>query len=90
VTPRARSRLRVLPEARRIPAHPYRDSALVYGGLALVVVLLAALTGGSLARAVFVAAAFFVVAISWSWTRWRRELREEARRKAVAEKMRGS
>jgi membrane protein implicated in regulation of membrane protease activity len=90
VTPRARGRLRVLPAGRRIPAHPYRDSALVYGGLSLVVIVVAALTGGSLAKSLFVAVAFFVVALSWSWTRWRRELREEARRKAVEQKMRGS
>jgi hypothetical protein len=90
MSPRSRARLRALPEHRRIPRHPYRDSALVYGGLAVVIVALAAVTGGSLTKAMFYAAAFFVVAMSWSWMRWRRELREEARRKAVKESMRSS
>ena len=31
-----------------IPKHPYRDTALVYGGMALVVVLIAWATGGGL------------------------------------------
>ena len=84
-----RPRLRVL-QTRRVPEHPYRDSVLVYGALALFIVLLAGLTGGSFTKAVLFAVAFFVVALSWSWMRFRRELREEARRKAVEQKMRGS
>jgi len=87
---RARDRLRLVRPPRRIPEHPYRDSVLAYGFLAVVIVGVAALTGGSTYKAGLVAGAFFVAAISWSWVRWRRELREEARRKAVEQQMRGS
>ena len=59
-----------------VPKHPYRDSALVYAGLAALVVVLALITGGSVVRA-FVAAAFvFVGATLWSWRIWRNRLRE--------------
>ena len=54
-----------------LPAHPYRDTALAYGALALIVVLLAVFTGGDIARAVLVAVAFWVVATAWSWWRFR-------------------
>jgi membrane protein implicated in regulation of membrane protease activity len=54
-----------------LPAHAYRDAALAYGGLALIVVLLAVLTGGDILRAVLVAFAFWVVATGWSWWRFR-------------------
>ncbi|MDQ3824032.1 MAG: hypothetical protein M3321_12415 [Actinomycetota bacterium] len=55
---------------------PYRDTALVFGGMAVVIVLAAWATGGDLVRAVAVAAVFFVVATAWRWRRWREELRE--------------
>jgi membrane protein implicated in regulation of membrane protease activity len=54
-----------------LPAHAYRDAALAYGGLALIVVLLAIFTGGDILRAVLVAFAFWVVATGWSWWRFR-------------------
>jgi Flp pilus assembly protein TadB len=63
-----------------IPKHPYRDSALVYAAFTLIVVLLAWASGGGLRKAILVAAAFFVVATSWSWLRWQRRLREQRRR----------
>ena len=47
---------------RKMPKHPYRDSALIYGALALVVVVLAFLTGGGVLRAVVYAALVFVAA----------------------------
>ncbi len=59
---------------RPIPAHPYRDTALVYGVMAALLVALAWLTGGDPARAVLVAVVFFVVAIAWSWWRFRRRI----------------
>jgi hypothetical protein len=61
---------------RPIPARPYRDTALVYGVLALLLVVAASLTGGDVVRAVVVAAAFFVVATAWSWWRFRERIRE--------------
>ena len=61
-----------------IPKHPYRDTALVYGAMASVLVGVAAITGADVARAAIVAAAFFVVATAWSWWRFRERIREEA------------
>lgn len=54
-----------------LSAHAYRDSALAYGALALVIVGLALLTGGDVLRAVIIACVFFVVATGWSWWRFR-------------------
>ena len=69
---------------RPIPEHPYRDSAILYGILAIVIVTVA--TGGSLLPgesdksfvlgaidrlgALAVAAGFFLVATSFSWWQW--------------------
>jgi hypothetical protein len=60
---------------RQLPKRPYRDGALVYGGMAVAIVGLAAATGGNLVRAVLVAVGFFVVAMAWTWrrVRFRRE-----------------
>jgi membrane protein implicated in regulation of membrane protease activity len=53
--------------------------------MALVVVLVAWLTGGSLVNAVIVAAAFFVAATAWSWRRFRERLRaDEARNEGAS------
>ena len=57
------------------PKHPYRDTALVFGGMAAAIVLVAWATGGDLVKAVLVAAAFFVAATAWGWHRWRKRLR---------------
>jgi 4-amino-4-deoxy-L-arabinose transferase-like glycosyltransferase len=54
-----------------LSAHAYRDSALVYGVLALVIVGLALLTNGDVVRAVVIACFFFVVATGWSWWKFR-------------------
>jgi len=62
------------------PRHPYRDTLLVYGGLALVIVLVAWVTGGSLGKAVLIAVVFFIAATGWSSWRWRERLRAERRR----------
>jgi hypothetical protein len=62
---------------RNVPKHPYRDSALVYGALALIVVVVAFLTGGGILRAAVYAALVFVAATLWSWRSWRNRLREE-------------
>ncbi len=56
--------------------HPYRDSAIVYGALAGIVILIAVASGGSLVKAVIVAGAVFVGATLYSWWRLREKLRK--------------
>ncbi len=53
------------------PARPYRAAAIFHAALALVIVLFAALTGGSLPKAAAFAIGYFVVATAWSWFRFR-------------------
>ncbi len=55
--------------------HPYRDTAIVYGALAAVVVVVALATGGGLAKALIVAAVFFAIATGWSFYRIHRRSR---------------
>ena len=76
-----RRRLRWESEAPRLPSRPYRDSAILYAVLAVVVVFVAWATGGSLGRAVVIAGLFFVAATAWSWSHFRTRLRAEARKK---------
>ncbi len=75
-----------------VPRHPYRDSAILYAVLSAVIVGLALLTDGSMARAFLFAGVFFVLATSWSWWKWRQRLAEQAaeaeRRRAAMEKTR--
>ena len=59
-----------------LPKRPYRDTVLVYLGLACTIVLASWLTGGNMRKALIVAGAFFVVATAWTFTVWRRRLRE--------------
>jgi hypothetical protein len=63
-----------LPE-RGVPKHPYRDSAILYGILAALVVVLAAVTGSGVMRAVVIAAVAYATALAYSWWRWRDKLR---------------
>jgi membrane protein implicated in regulation of membrane protease activity len=49
----------------------------MYGVLAIVIVVVAKFTNGDMARAIFGAAAFFVVATGWSWWRFRRRAEQE-------------
>jgi Flp pilus assembly protein TadB len=68
------------------PKHPYRDTILVYAGLAIIVVLVAWATGGDVGKAALIAGIFFVVASVWNILRWRTRLREaEAERARRAE-----
>jgi ABC-type transport system involved in Fe-S cluster assembly fused permease/ATPase subunit len=60
------------------PKHPYRDTLLIYGAFALVIVLVAWGTGSSVARAIVIALFFYVVASAWSITRWRTRIRRDA------------
>jgi hypothetical protein len=72
-------RLRWEGEQRRLPAHPYRDSAIVYAVVAGLVIGLAALTGGNMRVAIVIAPALFVVATGYSWWRWRQRERQEVK-----------
>jgi hypothetical protein len=73
-------RLRWGDEPPAVPARPYRDTALVYLGFALVIVVVATATGGGFVRAVIVAALFWIAATGYGWLRWRRRIAEERRR----------
>jgi hypothetical protein len=57
---------------RPLPKRPYRDGAIVFGGMAVAIVGFSAATGGSLVRAVVVALGFFALAMAWTWHRVRR------------------
>jgi Flp pilus assembly protein TadB len=72
-----------LPEAPP-PKHPVRDTLLVYAGLAVAVVLVAWVTGGSLRRAIVVAVAFYVLASLWSVWRLRGRRARAARHRSEA------
>jgi O-antigen ligase len=63
-----------MPSKRR-SLHPYRDSAIVYGILAALVILIAVLTGGRVAWSFVLGIAAFVLATGWTW--W--HLRQQAR-----------
>ena len=67
---------------RSLPKHPYRDTAILYAVLAVVVVVIAWATGGKLVNAVVTAAAVFIIATLWSWRTWRNRIREDRARKA--------
>ena len=73
-----------LPEAP-VPKHPYRDSMLVYGFFAAVVVLLAWITGGSIGKAVVIAVVVWAAATIWSIARWRQRLQREVAQRDEAE-----
>ncbi|HZP73290.1 MAG TPA: hypothetical protein VFA97_07940 [Gaiellaceae bacterium] len=62
-----------------VPKHPYRDTLLVYGTMAVLLVLLSWATGASVEKAVIVMAIVFVAASSWSIVRWRERLRRMSR-----------
>ena len=67
---------------RPVPKHPYRDTAILYGVLAVLVVVIAWATGGNIVNAAVTAGAVFVVATLWSWRSWRNRIREDEARKA--------
>jgi hypothetical protein len=54
---------------------PYRAAALFNAGLAVVIVIVAAITGGDVLKAALVACGYFVVATAWSWFRFRQRER---------------
>ena len=72
-------RLRWTVPERRIPKHPIRDSAIIYAGFAVVIVVFSLATGGSVVRAAVTALLFYVAAMAWAVVSWRRRLRQEER-----------
>jgi len=75
----AKRRLRWEAAPRKIPAHPYRDSAVFYAILAGILVGVTALTGGNMRTALILAPLLFVVATGYSWWRWRQKEQQAAR-----------
>jgi hypothetical protein len=61
-----------------LPKHPYRDTLIIYAVFAVLIVVVAWVTGGGVARAAVVAGFFYVAASAWSVTRWRTRLHAEA------------
>jgi ABC-type bacteriocin/lantibiotic exporter with double-glycine peptidase domain len=66
-------------------ARPFRDSALLYAGMAVVFVVLVFITGGNMLVAVPVALACFVVATGYAWWKLKRRLEKEQRRQEEQE-----
>jgi nicotinamide riboside transporter PnuC len=64
----------------RLTRRPYRDSAIFYGALAVVIVVVAVATGGNILEAILVALAAFILATGWTWWRFREQLEERGRR----------
>jgi hypothetical protein len=71
------------PDGRPIPAHPYRDTAFVYGAMAVVLVIVATATGGDVLKAMLAALIFFALATGWSWWRFRVRIKERDARVAA-------
>jgi uncharacterized membrane protein HdeD (DUF308 family) len=67
------------PSRRRSPK-PYRDSALLYGALGVIVVVIAVFTGGEVLWAIVAAAGAFLIATGWTWRNLRAREAEERRR----------
>ena len=65
--------------ARSVSKRPFRDSALVYGAFAIIVVIVAIVTGGRVLWAIVGAIGAFAFAMLWTWRNLR--VREGERRK---------
>jgi Flp pilus assembly protein TadB len=53
--------------SRRVSKRPFRDSALIYGAFAVIVIVVAVLTGGRVLWAVVLAVGAFLFAMLWTW-----------------------
>lgn len=67
------------------PRRPFRDSALLYAAMAIVVVVVVFITGGKMSVAIPVALACFVVATGYAWWKLKQRLEEERRREREQE-----
>jgi quinol-cytochrome oxidoreductase complex cytochrome b subunit len=63
---------------RPVPRHPYRDTVILYGSLAALALVIAALTGVSMVKAVIFTAIAFVGGTIYSCWYWRDRLRERS------------
>jgi nicotinamide riboside transporter PnuC len=63
------------------PPRPFRDSALLYAGMAIVFVVLVFITGGKMSVAIPVAFACFVIATGYAWWKLKQRLDEERRQR---------
>jgi membrane protein implicated in regulation of membrane protease activity len=70
---RRRKRAPLVPDLP-VPKRPFRDSAVFNGVLALIIVGVAYVTEGPMAKAISFAVVFYVVATAWSWWRFRKRL----------------
>jgi hypothetical protein len=68
------------------PPRPYRGSAILHGVLAVVILVVAAISGGDLVKAVLVAAAYFLVATGWTWFRFRQRERRRSEPTGASER----
>jgi Flp pilus assembly protein TadB len=66
--------------ARRTSKRPYRDSALVYGAFAVIVLVVAVVTGGRVLWAIVGAVGAFLFAMLWTWRSLRARERERHKR----------
>jgi hypothetical protein len=71
------------------PPRPYRGSAILHAILALVILAVAAISGGNLLKAFLVAAAYFIVATGWTWFRFRQRASRAAAREHPSSNGRG-
>jgi cytochrome bd-type quinol oxidase subunit 2 len=62
---------------RRISANPFRDAAILYAVLAVIIVAVASFTGRGLVWGLVVGVAFFVASTAWSWWRFRQRAKRE-------------
>lgn len=76
-------RLRWDARSSPLPKRPYLDTALVYLGLAVVIVAIATATGGGFARALVIAALFWIVATGYGLLAMRRRIARARRREKV-------
>ena len=53
--------------ARSVSKRPFRDSALVYGAFAIIIVIVAIVTGGRILWAIVAAIGAFAFAMLWTW-----------------------
>jgi hypothetical protein len=60
------------------PKSLVRDTLVLYGILSVIIVVVAWLTGGSLARALVIVPFFYVAASAWTISRLRARARREA------------
>jgi Flp pilus assembly protein TadB len=63
--------------ARSVSKRPFRDSALVYGAFAVIIVIVAIVTGGRVLWAIVAAIGAFAFAMLWTWRSLRGREKEQ-------------